>query len=117
MDTPLDFVIVDYELLLQHLDRIQAIRLLLLRQHDLTEVTLPEHSKEVEVVEANLSPPHRWSLLLLHHHLLWRGGQRRLPVCGGHAGWHALRRTHREGSLLWHLWRWRHVLGHRDVCV
>ena len=40
MNAPLDFVIVDDELLLQHFDRIEPVRLLLLRQHDLPEVTL-----------------------------------------------------------------------------
>lgn len=37
---PLNFIVVDDELFLQDLDRIQAIGLLLLRQHDLPEITL-----------------------------------------------------------------------------
>ena len=52
---PLDFVIVDDELLLQHLDRIQPVRLLLLGQHDLSEVTLSEHSEEVEIIKADFA--------------------------------------------------------------
>lgn len=53
--SPLHFVVLDNELLLQHLDRIQAARHLLLRQHDFSEVALTQHRKEVEVVQADLA--------------------------------------------------------------
>ena len=42
-DTPLNFVVVNDELLLEHLDRKQSARLLLLGEHDLAEVALAEH--------------------------------------------------------------------------
>ena len=65
---PLDFVVVDDELLLQDLDSVQIAGLLLLRQHDLTEVTLTQDGEEVEVVEANLALARRGLLRgrLLH---------------------------------------------------
>jgi hypothetical protein len=46
----LHFVILDNEFLLQHFDGIELLGALRLRQHDLTEVTLTKHSKEVEVI-------------------------------------------------------------------
>ena len=46
----LHFVILDNKFLLQHLDGVELLGALRLRQHDLTEVTLTKHSKEVEVV-------------------------------------------------------------------
>ena len=52
-DTPLNLVVVNDELLLEHLDRIQAVCLLLLRQHDLSEVTLTQHGKKIEIVQTN----------------------------------------------------------------
>ena len=78
--SPLDFIIVDDELLLQHLNRIQAARLLLFCQHDLAEVTLTKHSKEVEVVEANFPLP--TVLLLSRCLLLWRWWKRHLALGG-----------------------------------
>ena len=116
-DTPLNFVVVNDELLLEHLDRIQAVCLLLLRQHDLSEVTLTEHSEEVEVVEADLPLPRgRPLLLLLLHHrlLLLHWGQRLLRR---HARRHTLGRAHREGGLLLrYLWRWRDILHSEGSC-
>ena len=52
---PLHLIVVDDEFLLQHLDSVQPVRLLLLRQHDFTEVALSEHGEEVEVVEADFA--------------------------------------------------------------
>lgn len=52
---PFHFVVLDYELLLQHLDSVQVVRQLLLGKHDFTEITLTEHGQEVEVVQANLA--------------------------------------------------------------
>jgi len=54
-DLPLDFVILDDELLLQHLDRVQLSRRLLLGKHDFSEITLTEDSKEIEIVQTNLA--------------------------------------------------------------
>ncbi len=48
--SPLHLIIVYDEFLLQHLDCIQAVRFLFLRQHDLTEVTFTENGQEVEIV-------------------------------------------------------------------
>jgi hypothetical protein len=49
----LDFVVLDNELLLEHLDSVELSRSLCFSKHNLTEVTLTEHSKEVEMIEAN----------------------------------------------------------------
>lgn len=49
----LDFVVLDDELLLEHLDGVKLFPLLGLCQHNLTEVTLAQHSQEVEVIETN----------------------------------------------------------------
>ena len=40
MYIPLNFIIIDDKLLLQHLDSIQPVRLFLFRQHDLSEISL-----------------------------------------------------------------------------
>ena len=63
-DLPLDFIILDDELLLQHLDGVQLSRRFFFGKHDLTEITLTEHSEEVEVVQPNLSLTCRWLGLL-----------------------------------------------------
>ena len=55
---PFHFIVVDNELLLQHLDGIQAVCLLLFRQHDFTEVSLSEDSKEIKVIQPNLPFAH-----------------------------------------------------------
>ena len=60
---PLDFVIVDDELLLKHLDGIQAATLLLFCQHDLTKVALTEHGQKVEVIQTNFALARRRALL------------------------------------------------------
>jgi hypothetical protein len=87
---PLNFVIVDDELLLQDLDSIKRTRLLLFRQHDFTEIAFAEHCQEIEVVKTNL--PFRfvlgWAsgrLTLLKWQLCLGSGQRaealrRLPL-------------------------------------
>jgi len=54
-DLPLDFIILDDELLLQHLDRVQLSRRLLLGKHDLSEITLTKNSEEIEIVQTNLA--------------------------------------------------------------
>ena len=71
--TPLDFIVVDDELFFQHFDGIQVVRLLLFGQHDFTEVTLTQDSKEVKVVQTDfpLSSASFLDLLLLLL-LLWR---------------------------------------------
>jgi hypothetical protein len=51
-DSRLDLVVLNDELLLQHLDGVELVRRLLLRQHDLAKVPLAQHSQEVEVIEA-----------------------------------------------------------------
>lgn len=56
---PLNFIIIDDELLLQDFDSIQAIRFLLLRQHNLPKVTFAKDCQEVEVVQPNF-PLARW---------------------------------------------------------
>jgi hypothetical protein len=69
---PFHFIVVDNEFLLQHLDGIQAVRLLLFRQHDFTEVPFSEHRKEIKVIQPDLPLSHRLrlSVLLLLNHLL-----------------------------------------------
>ena len=52
----LNFIVLDDELLLKHLDGVQAIGPLLLCQHDFTKVTLSKDRKEVEVIETYPSP-------------------------------------------------------------
>ena len=47
----IDFVILDDELLFQHLDRIQSTGALLLSKHDLAEIAFAQNSQEVEVVQ------------------------------------------------------------------
>jgi len=54
-NSPLDFIIVNDKLLLQHLDSIQAARRLLLSQHYLTEIAFSKHSQEIEIIKANFS--------------------------------------------------------------
>ena len=56
-----DFIILDDELLLQHLDRVELLRRFRLCQHDLTEVTLAKHGQEVEVSETDTSTS-AWSV-------------------------------------------------------
>ena len=48
----LHFVVLDDELLLQNLDGVQLLGTLRLSQHDLSEVTLTQNGKEVEVVQS-----------------------------------------------------------------
>ncbi len=52
--SPLDFIVIDDELLLQNLDRVQTVRSFLFSQHDLAEVSFPKDCEEVEVIESNL---------------------------------------------------------------
>ena len=63
IDSPLDFVVVNNKLLLQHLNSVQAVRRLLLGQHHLSEIALPKHSQEIEIIKANF--PLLYCLLLL----------------------------------------------------
>lgn len=49
----LDLVILNDELLLENLDSVKSPRLLGLCQHDLAEITLAEHSQEVEVIKTD----------------------------------------------------------------
>jgi hypothetical protein len=69
---PFHFIVVDNELLLQHLDRIQAVCLLLFRQHDFTEISFSENSKEIKVIQPDLSFAHglRLSVLMVLNDLL-----------------------------------------------
>lgn len=46
----LHFIVLDNELLLQHLDGIQLAGALCFSQHDLSEITFSKNSKEVEVI-------------------------------------------------------------------
>jgi hypothetical protein len=56
----LHFVVLNDEFLLQHLDGVQLLRALGLSKHDLSEVTLSEHSKEIEMIKSySLSCPLR----------------------------------------------------------
>ena len=52
-DSPLDFIVVNNKLLLQHLNSIQAARCLFFSQHHLTEVAFSEHGQEIEIIKAN----------------------------------------------------------------
>jgi|SRR5690242_11178 len=47
-----NFVILDDELLLQHLNGVQLLRALGLCQHNLTKVTLSKDRKEIEVIQS-----------------------------------------------------------------
>jgi hypothetical protein len=49
----LHLIVLNDEFLFQHFDGIQLFRALGLSKHDLSEVTLSEHSKEVEMIEPN----------------------------------------------------------------
>jgi len=49
----LNFVILDDELLLENLNGIKSPRPLGFGKHDLSEITLAQHSQEIEVVETN----------------------------------------------------------------
>ena len=51
--SPLHFIIVNDELFLQNFDRIEVVCLLLFRQHNLSEVTLTQHGKKIEIVQTN----------------------------------------------------------------
>lgn len=87
---PFNLIVVNDELFLQHLDSIQATCLLLLRQHDLTEVTLPEHSEEVKIIETNFA-------LTRGRTLHWSGRQAGGPFLLGRTGescWRRLRGYH-----------------------
>ena len=68
-DEPLDFVVLDDELLLEHFNRVQLTRLLLLRQHDFSKVSLAQNGEEVEIVETGSTRSHRRlsSRLLIRH--------------------------------------------------
>jgi hypothetical protein len=70
MHSPLDFIILNDKLLLQHLDCVQLSRRLFLGKHDFSEITLTENRKEVEVVQANLAFTNR--LLRSLSDLQWR---------------------------------------------
>lgn len=65
-NSPLDFIVVNNKLFLQHLNSVQAARRLLLSQHYLTEIAFSEHGQEIEIIKANLSLLSclRWLLLL-----------------------------------------------------
>jgi hypothetical protein len=52
-DSPLDFVVVNDKLLLQHLYGVQAVRRLLLGQHHFPKIAFPKHSQEIEIIKAN----------------------------------------------------------------
>ena len=58
-DTPLNLVVVNDELLLEDFDGVKSSGFLRLREHDLSEVALSEHCKEVEVIQANASTSSR----------------------------------------------------------
>jgi hypothetical protein len=76
-DSPLDFIIVDNELFLEHLDGKQPIRFLLLGEHDFAEKSFAQDCQEVEIVQANLTLvsglPRRltWLQRRLHQTCLW----------------------------------------------
>lgn len=48
--SPLNFVVVNDKLLLQNLDGIKVVGLLLLSQHNFSEIALTQDSQEVEVL-------------------------------------------------------------------
>lgn len=50
----LDFIVLNDKLLLQNLDGIKLLGTLGFSKHNLTEVTLSEHSQEIEVVQSDL---------------------------------------------------------------
>lgn len=52
----LHFVVFDNKLFLQYFDSVQLLRGLGLCQHDLPEITLPQNSQEVEMVQADAPP-------------------------------------------------------------
>jgi len=52
-DSPLDFIVVDDKLLLQHLNSVQTTRRLLLSQHHLSKIPFSKHSQEIEIIKAN----------------------------------------------------------------
>jgi hypothetical protein len=54
-NSPLDFIVVNNKLLLQHLNSVQAARRLLLSQHYLTEIAFSKHGQEIEIIKANFS--------------------------------------------------------------
>ena len=56
------FVVLDDEFFLQNFDGVQLLRSLGLCQHDLTKVTLTQHSKKVKVVETDTNSARRWCL-------------------------------------------------------
>src|SRR6266850_270243 len=68
-DSPLDFVVVNDKLLLQHLNSVQVVRRLLLGQHHLPEIAFSKHSQEIEIIKANF--PLFCYLLLWLWLLLW----------------------------------------------
>jgi len=82
---PFHFIVVDNELLLQHLDGVQFVRLFLFRQHDFTEIALSEYSKEIEIIQPDLPLARRLrlSVLLLLNDLLLLLGRRRLVLLWG----------------------------------
>lgn len=92
----LDLVVLDDELLLEHLDGVKLFSGLGLCQHDLTEVALTQHSKEVEVVEANLLRA-LMLLGLLRQRLLRMGSSSRVRKGGGwwRSRWRGRRRRRR----------------------
>lgn len=74
-NSPLDFIIVDNKLLLQHLDGVQAARRLLLSQHHLTEIAFSKHGQKIEIIKANFS-------LLCYLRLLLLLGWSLIPLSG-----------------------------------
>lgn len=52
---PFNFIVLDDELLLQNLDSPQLLRLLLLGEHDLSEITLTQHGQKVKVVQTDFT--------------------------------------------------------------
>lgn len=74
-----NLVVLNDKLFLEYFDGIQVLGLLGLRKHDLTEVTLTEHSQEVEIIQTNAAATLwlRWSwsdslALDWSNGLLWR---------------------------------------------
>lgn len=49
----LNLIVFNNKLLLQHLNGIQSPRPLRLSQHNLTKVTLTQHSKKIEMIKSN----------------------------------------------------------------
>ena len=114
----LHFIVLNDELLLQHLDSIKLLGALGFGQHDLSEVTFTKDSQEIEVIQANPDLGLlRWSIffysnLLLHYWhrlLLWRYTVRRRDLLRHRLlrrGRHALLVGHIRGRIIMGVGRW-----------